>query len=92
MSSFYLLTGATFNKNKHFGQNQDFSLSLMTYCSFCVFNMIILLVDLNALVYVDMKNVSDLQIWRNFIFLFFERNGFTLDQSAEREICTPLGG
>ena len=45
----------------------------MTYCSFCVINMIILLVDLNALVYVDMKTGD---------FFFSERNGFIVDQSA----------
>ena len=53
----------------------------MTYCGFFLLYMILWLVDLNALVYVDMKIVWFLPIWTNLYFLFSEQNGFILDQS-----------
>ena len=59
------------NKNRHIGQNHDFSLSLVTYCGFFLLHMILSLVDLNALVYADMKIVWFLPIWKFFNFFVF---------------------
>ena len=43
------------NKNMYFEQNHHFSLSLMICCSFFLLHMILLLVNFNALDYVDIK-------------------------------------
>ena len=59
------------NKNSHFWQNPHFNLSLMTCCCLFSLHMILLLDDLNALEYVNMKTVQLFYIWTNFVFFVF---------------------
>ena len=67
-----ILTNKCFTKRAYFPEGLLFS----------IYSMAHLMVDMNDPDYVDMKNVIFFKIWVILHFLFPERDGFILNQSA----------